>query len=399
MLVFSKLDGCAEMDANLSAMPTYLPLPPPSPLELTAAKLPAPPPALALRAVVGVRRFLARLTDRLAPPELALLEYATGVCRTALLGAMARYGVVDFLVAQGPARADAIAKALGLNADVLHRSLRELANMGIFEMSADGTFANNRMSLPLRSGQLSRVREWMLYFSSGSNMASWSDFPETLRTGESAFRKVHGTGVWDWFESHADEREIFAECMVGLTAADGPAVAQLYPFGEVQRLCDVGGGRGLLLSEILLRHPGLRGVLLDSPGVLVTARELLEQRGVAERVELAPGSFFEAVPAGCDAYLMKTVLHDWDDATCTRLLQNVRRAAAPGARVLLCESLVERCSRELLATRADLQMAVVCDNGRERGLDEFKTLLDRAGFRYQRVFRYPTINVIEGQAL
>jgi hypothetical protein len=387
------------MDANLSPMPTYLPLPPPSPLQLPAATLPDPPPPLALRAVVGVRRFFARLTDHLTPPDLAIFDYATGVCNTVLLGAVARFGIVDFLIARGPATADVIAGELGLNADVLHRSLRALANKGIFEMSSDGTFGNNRMSLPLRSSQLSRVREWLLYFSSGSNVASWSDFPETLRTGESAFRRVHGASVWDWFESHPDERDIFAECMMGITAADAPAIARLYPFSEVQRLCDVGGGRGLLLSEILLRHPKLRGVLLDSPGVLGAARKLMEQRGLTERVELSPGSFFEAVPPGCDAYLMKTILHDWDDATCTRLLQNVRRAAAPGARVILCEALAERCSRDLLATRADLHMAVVCDNGRERDLGEFQSLLAQAGFRYRRVFRFPTTSVIEGEAV
>lgn len=387
------------MHANLGAMASYLPLPPPSPLQLPAATLPDPPPALAIRAVVAVRRFLTRLADRLTPPELALLEHSTGLYTTALLGAIARFDIVDFLVARGPSKAEVIARELGLNADLLHRALRALANKGIFTMSDDGTFANNQMSLPLRSGQLSRVREWLLYFSSGSNVAAWSQLPETLRTGESAFRKVHGQGVWEWFESHPDERAIFADCMMGLTASDAPVIARLYPFGEVQRLCDVGGGRGLLLSEILLRHPGLRGVLQDSPGVLASARALLEQRGVTQRVELSPGSFFESVPSGCDAYLMKNVLHDWDDATCTRLLQNVRRAAAAGARVILCEALAERCSRDVLATRADLHMAVVCDGGRERSLSELQTLLGGAGFRYRRAFHFPTIHVIEGEAV
>jgi hypothetical protein len=387
------------MDANLRGMPTYPPLPAPSPLELPAATLADPPPAWAVRAVIGLRRFITRLADRFSPADLALLDHATGVCNSTLLGAIARYDIADFLAARGPASADVIARELGLNADVLHRSLRTLANMGIFEMSSDGTFANNRMSLPLRSGQLSRVREWLLYFSSGSNVASWSDFAETLRTGESAFRRAHGVSVWDWFESHADERNIFAECMLGLTAADAPVIAQLYPFGEVQRLCDVGGGRGLLLSEIALRHPQLRGVLLDSPGVLESAKLLLAQRRVSDRIELAPGSFFEAVPPGCDAYLMKNILHDWDDETCTRLLKNVRRAATPGTRMLLCGAIAERCSRDILATRADLQMAVVCDNGRERDLGELSRLLDGAGFRYQRVFQFPTISVIEGVAV
>ncbi|HVZ36948.1 MAG TPA: methyltransferase, partial [Polyangiaceae bacterium] len=185
---------------------------------------------------------------------------------------------------------------------------------------------------------------------------------------------------------------------MGLTVMDAPLIASLYPFSEVKRLCDVGGGRGTLLSEIVMRHPHLRGVLHDSPGVIASAGQLLADRGLEQRVELSPGDFFEAVPPGCDAYLMKNILHDWDDATCERLLRVVRSAAQPGARMLLCESLVEKNSRELIGTKADLQMMIACDNGRERGLAEFQRLLAQTGFRYRRVFSFPTLSVIEAEA-
>jgi hypothetical protein len=185
--------------------------------------------------------------------------------------------------------------------------------------------------------------------------------------------------------------------MVSMTAADAPMIATLYPFGELARVCDVGGGRGTLLSEILLRHTALRGVLCDGPGVIDSARELFSARGVADRVEFAPGSFFDSVPPGCDAYLFKHVLHDWDDDTCTKLLRVVRAAARPGSRVLICESLVPRTSRDPMTALMDLQMMISCHNGRERTLDEFRSLLEAAGFRLGRVFRSPLINVIEGE--
>lgn len=381
-----------------SRAPRYHELPPPSALPLDQRPFPGPPPAIAVRFVLGLRGFLTRLADWLCPAELALFDRATGVASTALLGAVARHGIADFLAQHGPASAESIARARGLDADAVHRCLRALANMGIFSMNQDGVFANNRLSRALREGLLPSAREWALYFSSGSNAAAWLDVARTLETGESAFTRVHGMNVWQWFELHPDEREIFAHCMMAATAMDAPVIAGLYPFAEISRLCDVGGGRGTLLSEIVIRHPGVRGVLYDSPGVIASAKLLLERRGVSDRVELVSGNFFDAVPGGCDAYFMKNILHDWDDATCGRLLSNVRRAAARGDRLIVCESLVERCSRDVMGTRADLQMMVACDNGRERSRAELEGLLAGAGFRPRRMMSFPTLSLLEAVA-
>src|SRR5262249_54729519 len=153
-------------------------------------------------------------------------------------------------------------------------------------MRGDGRFANNRISRALRAGALARTREWTLYFSSGSNATAWLDVARTLETGESAFKRGHGVNVWERFDAHPDEREMFAHSMMGITVLHAPAIAALYPFSEVKRLCDVGGGRGTLLGEIVLRHPHIQGVLCDGAGVIESARELLASRGVAERVEL-----------------------------------------------------------------------------------------------------------------
>lgn len=384
---------------SVSVGSVYRELPPPSELALSSEPFPAAPPGFLVRCVLGLRRFLLQLADRLSPAELAVFDHSTGIASTALIGAVARYAIPDFLARHGPSSADAIASGLGLNADAVHRSLRALANRGVFSMSDEGEFRNNRLSRVLCSGRLARGREWALYFSSGSNAAAWLDLPRTLESGESAFTRVHGMTVWDWFDGHPDEREIFAHCMMGITVMDAPVIAGLYPFSEIKRLCDVGGGRGTLLSEIVLRHPELQGVLYESPGVIDSARELLAKRGVAGRIELIAGSFFESVPSGCDAYLMKNILHDWDDATCERLLSNVRRAARQGDRIILCESIVDRCSRDVMATRADLQMMLICDNGRERSLEQLSALLGAAGFRRRRVFTFPTLSVIEGEAV
>ncbi len=371
----------------------------PSKLVLGKDTFPNAPPAFGIRVVLAVRSFLLRLADRLCPADVVVFQRATGIMQTSLLGAICEHDIPDLLEERGAIGAEAIAEARGLDADAVHRTLRALASTGVFVMRSDGAFENNRISRALVSGKLVRSREWALYFASRSNGSAWLDFTRTLETGKSAFGRVHGKSVWAWFDEHEDEREMFAHCMMGITVQDAPVVAKLYPFGEVKRLCDVGGGRGTLLSEIVIRHPNVRGVLCDGEGVIASARELLEARGVLDRVELVPGSFFEKVPSGCDAYMMKNILHDWDDATSKRILAVVRAAMKPGQKIILVEMIVDERSRDVIGTQVDLQMMIACDDGRERSVEEFGKLFEASGFRFTRAFPFPTVSVIEGEAI
>lgn len=387
------------MDSAPRSKPKYRKLPAPSKLNLSPEPFPDAPPGFVIRAAIALRRFLQGLADRVAPPEAILLDQMTGFGVSMLLGAVARHDIAGLLDERGPLTAAAIAEARGLDADATHRTLRALAANGTFEMLSDGSFANNRVSRALRSGQSSRMRECSLYFASGSNVAAWADYAHGLETGKSPFRAVHDASIWEWFDEHPDERENFAHAMMGFTVMSASAIAAIYPFDEVRRLCDVGGGRGTLLSEVLLRHPHLRAVLADASGVLESARELLGGRGVLERVELAPSSFFERVPEGCDAYILKNVLHDWDDEVCKKILRVVRQAMKPGDRVILCEALVDAGSRDRTHTTIDLQMLVACEEGRERSLGELRRLLEATGFRHTRLFPFPVVSVVEGEAI
>jgi len=358
--------------------------------------LPAPP-ALAVRAVLALRRTLLRAADACVPPAVAVLERSFGGAVSHVIGELARLKVAD-LVAEQPLTAAEIAAKTGTNADAMMRTLRAAASIGFFERDAQGRFKNTRLSSALRSGDRDSVRAFAEYFGSRSNMMAWTAFPETLRTGKNGFELVHGKTVWEWFDEHPHERETFAHAMMTLTLFDAPGIAATYPFGEVKRLCDVGGGRGTLLSEILVRHPHLHAVLCDAPGVLDSARVLLGQRGVASRVELVPGSFFDHVPKGCDAYLMKNVLHDWDDERCIKILKNCRAAMEPGQKLLLVEQIIEETSDDP-GTFSDLQMMMVCCEGRERSRGDFARLLAASGFQSGRVLDAPTlVAIIEGIA-
>jgi hypothetical protein len=395
-----------------------------------ARPLPAPPPRFVIAAALRLRRALRFLADAVVPAPVVLFEQIAGYMQTHLLRVAARLRLADHLAA-GPASAEELAARTGVDAEGLRRLLRGLVTLGVFARRRDGRFRNNRRSKALLSagaasrghGRLSRVarrrsaegadrrspgrseaaislRDCALYFGSESQLRAWDELEETVSGGGSGFERAHGMNTWDWFEQHPEEQAAFAGTMVGITRLYAPGVASTYPFGEVRRLCDVGGGHGDLLTEVLLRHPRLEAVLLDSPGVLATARPFLAARGVLERVELAAGCFFEAVPAGCDAYLLKNVLHDWDDERALRILGNCRRAMGPGHRLLVVEAVVEEDTTRDIGPLSDLQMMVVCCGGRERGRGDYARLFERAGFRLRRVVRTPgPMSVVEGLAV
>jgi hypothetical protein len=370
---------------------------PPEIEALSPKPYPNVPPPFVIRSVIWLRKQLLGLANRLVPAEVAVFERTTGAIFTQAIGAIARHRIAD-LLADGPLTTAEIAHRIGRDPDAVHRLMRGAATVGIFTMDASGRCRNNRSSEALRSNRLSAVREFAEYFASKSNYDAWGDFEGTLRTGKGGFPRVHGMSVWDWFDAHPDERECFARAMMGMTVGDAPVVAKLFPWKEVEKVCDVGGGRGTLLSELLVRHSHLRGVLCDGAGVIQSARQLLERRGVAERVELEAGNFFEKVPAGADAYLLKNVLHDWDDASSERILKVCRLAMQPGARLVVVEALTPKNGTESFGNLSDLQMMVVCDEGRERSREDFARLFEASGYKPGRVFESPTVSVIEAIA-
>jgi len=367
-------------------------------MRFNVTNMPDQPPRVVVQAVLAFRRWLVGLADAIVPPQLSLFENATGVARTHLLGAAARLRLAD-LLAEGPLDAAALAARTGRDADALSRMLRALCSIGVFTMTRDGRFANNRRSTALRAGRDGSFRDFVDYFASASNLAAWADFDGTLRSGKNAFERVHGMSVWEWFDRNPEERSVFAGAMSAMTRIDAPAVAHAYPFREVRRLCDVAGGQGMLLAEALTRHAHLSGVLFDNAGVIAGAQRLLQERGVADRVALAAGSFFDEVPAGCDAYLLKNILHDWDDERSLTILRNCRRAMQPGHRLLVVELVVERDTTHGFGPMSDMQMMMVCNEGRQRSQADFARLFRGAGFELRRIVPTATpMSIVEGVA-
>jgi hypothetical protein len=231
-----------------------------------------------------------------------------------------------------------------------------------------------------------------------SSRRAWGDLAESVRTGDAAFERVHGMSVWDWFAAHPEEERLFAAAMRSITEFDAPDVASASLWPDEGTLCDVAGGAGTLLAHILASRPELRGVLVEAPGVLREAERHLAAQGVLDRVELVEGDLFGEVRADADVYVLKNVLHDWDDETSAKILAGVRGTMAAGSRLVVIEQLQQRNRPHPFASLSDLQMLTQCVDGRERSRDELRALIEGAGLRPGRVERTGIGALLEGVA-
>lgn len=356
------------------------------------------PSSLLTRAVLQVSRSLVRLSQWILPGRLTLFDHIVGIGSTQMLHAVARLKIAD-LLHQNSMTAEELADILKIHPEATHRMMRALVSFGVFKLDRTGKYQNNRLSIPLRTEVPGSMNSFADYFGSSSNVRAWSDLLATLSTGKNAFERNHQMSVWEWLSQNPEEGRIFANAMVNLTQLDAPVIAYGYPFSEVQRLCDVGGGRGTLLAELLKCHRHLSAVLFDEDYILDQAFHISNVNGEA-RLEKKAGNMFNEVPPGCDVYLLKDILHDWDDARCIQILKNIRAASQCGGRLLVVEVIVEKYTTEKPGPLIDLQMMTVCSEGRQRSKDEFKGLFEKSGFQLNRIFKtaHP-ISVIEAIAI
>jgi len=346
------------------------------------------PPRLAVHAAMKLRTVLLRAADRVLPSELAVLEHSAGFSVAYLLAAMVELGVPDEL-ASGPKTADELAITLHSDADALHRALRMGAVHNLVRLDRQGRFHATRLTKALTSDAPYASDQWCAFMASKAHQNAWGDLAATLRNGESGFRRQNGMSVFAWFDAHPNEGRAFAAGLSGLTLSEASAIAASYRFPRAGVVCDIAGGAGALLGEVLRRTPDARGILVEAPLVLTEAAAYLGSLGVAERVELRQGDLFGDLRATADVYLLKWILHDWDDAACVRLLGNVAAAMPPGAKLLVIEGVQERSEAHPRFSPIDLQMLVVSDGGRERSIPEIQSLMTAAGLRPTGVRRTP----------
>ena len=301
-----------------------------------------------------------------------------------MIGVAAELELADFING-GAKTAEEIAKAKGLHASSLYRLLRGLASRGIFAEEEDGTFTQTPRSDTLRKdvphstwgmAQL-RTRPW--------SVQAWIELRHSIRVGTSAFEHVHGMQLFEYFNKHPDELELFAEAMRSFSVATGEAVTETYDFSGIQTLADIGGSQGFILSLVLQKYPDMRGVLFDLPGVVQGASRFIKSYGLENRIDVMSGDFFESIPAGADAYLLKHILHDWSDEDCLRILKNIYAVAEPGTKLLIVDAVIGARNEHEFAKILDIQMLVLLQGGKERSQAEWKELLNAAGFQLRRI--------------
>jgi hypothetical protein len=308
---------------------------------------------------------------------------------------VATLGIAD-LLKDGPKSADELAEATGTHASALYRILRALASVGVFAEQSDGRFGLTPLAEHLRTDVPGSLRSWAMLIGRPYYFTTWGHLLHSVRTGEPAFPHVYGMPAWEYRASHPEESALFDGAMTGLSLAEAEAVVRNYDFLGIGVLVDVGGGKGALLAAILAANPALRGILFDQPHVVADAKDLLERAGVADRCEVVDGDFFKAVPGGADAYLLKSIIHDWDDASAIEILRKCRAAMADSGRLLLVERGIRPANEPDPAKFIDLMILVML-GGRERTAEEYERLYIEAGFKLTNTIHAGSLlDIIEG---
>lgn len=288
------------------------------------------------------------------------------------------------LLAGGPRAVDKLAEATGTHAGALYRVLRFLAGVGLFEEIAPHQFALTPLGTGLRSDVPGSIRASVLMLLDEDQWQSWGNLLYSVQTGDTAFEHVHGMGRFEYLRQHPDASSTFNQAMTSNTAQSGAAITRAYDFSGIHQLVDVGGGHGLFAATILLNYPEMRGIVFDRPDVVVDASAVLEKAGVSDRCEIVGGDFFDSVPGGADAYILRHIIHDWNDAQSNQILKHCRRAMPDHGKVLVVERAVDQDYRQALPVLSlDLEMLVNL-GGRERTDEEYAALFTMAGFQLRR---------------
>jgi ubiquinone/menaquinone biosynthesis C-methylase UbiE len=330
------------------------------------------------------------------PPPLVMLQLMSGFWISRCIYIVAKLGLAD-LVKDGPRTAADLAKDSGTHEASLFRVLRALACVNVLTQDELDRFGDTPVLATLRSDAPGTLRSFAMTELGEEHYPAWGELMHSVKTGGIAFDHAFGKDVWEFFKEHPDNAKIFNDAMSGMTAQANDALHAVYDFAGIETILDIGGGHGGLITSILKRNPQMRGILFDSPQVIDGAKQALASSDFADRCEVVGGNFFEAVPEGADAHILKWIIHDWNDEQSVAILKNSHRAMKSGGKLILVEAVVPPGNEMHFSKFMDLNMLVMT-GGRERTESEFRRLYDAAGFRLTRIV--PTespFSVIEGE--
>lgn len=309
-----------------------------------------------------------------------ILQLLGGKLMSDAISLAAEIGIAD-LLANGDKTPEELGAATSIHPPYLYELLHVLANYGILAETNGSLFTLTPLAQCLRSDDANSIRNFVRFGSMPATQTAWKQLLHSVKTGEPGFQKAlpHGK-FFEYLAAHPEEAEIFDGAMTDLTRLIAPTISEAYPFARFETIVDVGGGQGLLLATILKRYPNLRGVLFDLPEVVGRAGKIVAAHGVEERCEVKAGNFFEAVPGNADAYLLKNVLHFWDDERSLAILRNIHRVVSSQCRLIVIELVVPPGNLPSIGKLVDLEMLTLT-GGFERTITEYRDLFAVAGFR------------------
>jgi hypothetical protein len=319
-------------------------------------------------------------------PVEQLMQFATGYMVSSALYGVTSLGIPDLLKSGSRSVAE-LAVLSGSHEGALYRVMRALSSIGLFAENPSRTFSLTPLSEPLCKDSPDSMRDMALWLSDPFHFEVYGELSHSLRTGETVPEKIYGLPCFDYLEQDKEVGDRFNNAMTGFSATVISAALEAYDFSCLsgKTLVDVAGGHGKVLTEILKKYPDVRGVLFDLEHVVKGATPRIQSESLSSRCSVAHGDFFQSVPSG-DAYIMKHIIHDWDDARALCILKNIHAAASPGSRLYLLEAVLAPGNEPHLAKFIDIEMLVL-PGGCERTEKEYRDLLAQAGFQLNKVVK------------
>ena len=316
-------------------------------------------------------------------PLNSILQIGMGLWQSRALWLAARLRIAD-AVGQAPVSVETIASSTSTDPDAIRRLLTALSGFGVFHVGSDDLVSHSDSSQLLRSDHPFSQRAFVESVFGHEHYEAWGAIEETLRTGRTAFDVRYGASVFAYFQDHPEAARLFSEAMTGTTRMVEDAVLAAHDFGPFELGVDIGGNQGSLLRRILSHVPGARGIVFDLPLVQEAAEQARQGTDEAPRLSFSGGDFFEAVPEGGDLYLLKFILHDWDDARAIQILRVIRAAIRPGGRIAVIEMVLPEESSAHPGWLMDLNMLVMT-GGKERRAAQYEDLFKASGFQTEGV--------------
>jgi hypothetical protein len=320
------------------------------------------------------------MSEQVLSPEDQMMQWITSKWITKPIYVISELGIAD-LVCDGPKSVEALAEETNTHAPTLFRILRALSSVGVFIETEDHMFGLTPLAQCLFSNALRPIARMFL---SEWHDKVWNGLSHSVRTGEPGFDYTFGKPSFEWFEENPVERSILDQGQGSKAVGFANAVIETYDFSDFKSICDIGGGQGVFLIQLLSAYPHIIGYVADLPGALESAEKTIAKANLCNRCKAIPYDFHKEAPPACDAYFLVNVLHDWDDESCIRILKNITNSMNADSRLWIIEYILEPGPGFSVAKLLDIEVLVM-SGGRERSVSEYKTLIGTAGLELSRI--------------